>query len=219
MINRKVGIDPQKAKLDAEKAKFLSQRTQERLASQRKYEAERAVEDAAAKKQNEERLRQAMSEGKQIVKVGDTQKSAPTPAVQTSMRPPARVVPPEVSAQRQQDAAKRVAEITQARPSVQEASQQFRQMSNALPTRSQMAEMTQGRPVPEVARPQVATPAMPAQAPQPFGSTMGGQPMGGGLAGMKKGGMVKKAKGGSVSSASKRADGCAVRGKTKGKML
>lgn len=29
----------------------------------------------------------------------------------------------------------------------------------------------------------------------------------------------KKAKGGSVSSASKRADGCAVRGKTKGKMV
>jgi hypothetical protein len=30
---------------------------------------------------------------------------------------------------------------------------------------------------------------------------------------------VKKAKGGSVSSASARADGCAVRGKTKGKMV
>lgn len=30
---------------------------------------------------------------------------------------------------------------------------------------------------------------------------------------------VKKAAGGSVSSASKRADGCAQRGKTKGKML
>ena len=38
--------------------------------------------------------------------------------------------------------------------------------------------------------------------------------------GAKKGGMVKKmAKGGSVSSASKRADGCAVKGKTRGKML
>lgn len=37
---------------------------------------------------------------------------------------------------------------------------------------------------------------------------------------MKKGGSVKKmAKGGSVSSASKRADGCAVKGKTKGKMV
>lgn len=36
----------------------------------------------------------------------------------------------------------------------------------------------------------------------------------------KKGGKVKKmAKGGSVSSASKRADGCAVRGKTKGRMV
>lgn len=38
-------------------------------------------------------------------------------------------------------------------------------------------------------------------------------------AGMKRGGAVKKmAKGGSVSSASKRADGCAQRGKTRGKM-
>jgi hypothetical protein len=30
---------------------------------------------------------------------------------------------------------------------------------------------------------------------------------------------VRKAKGGSVSSASKRGDGCAVKGKTKGKMV
>jgi hypothetical protein len=38
--------------------------------------------------------------------------------------------------------------------------------------------------------------------------------------GMKKGGAVKKmASGGKVSSASKRADGCAVRGKTKGRMV
>ena len=37
---------------------------------------------------------------------------------------------------------------------------------------------------------------------------------------MKKGGVVKKmAKGGSVKSASKRADGCAMRGKTRGKMV
>jgi hypothetical protein len=39
-------------------------------------------------------------------------------------------------------------------------------------------------------------------------------------AGMKKGGTVKKmAKGGSVSSASKRADGCAIKGKTKGRFV
>jgi len=38
--------------------------------------------------------------------------------------------------------------------------------------------------------------------------------------GMKKGGQVKKmAKGGSVSSASKRADGCCVKGKTKGRIV
>jgi hypothetical protein len=37
---------------------------------------------------------------------------------------------------------------------------------------------------------------------------------------MKKGGKVKKmASGGKVSSASKRADGCATKGKTKGKMV
>jgi len=36
----------------------------------------------------------------------------------------------------------------------------------------------------------------------------------------KKGGMIKKmAKGGSVSTASKRADGCATKGKTKGRMI
>jgi hypothetical protein len=35
----------------------------------------------------------------------------------------------------------------------------------------------------------------------------------------RKGGAVKMAKGGSVSSASKRADGCAVKGKTKGRMV
>jgi hypothetical protein len=38
--------------------------------------------------------------------------------------------------------------------------------------------------------------------------------------GMKKGGSVKKmASGGKVSSASKRGDGCAIRGKTKGRMI
>ena len=37
--------------------------------------------------------------------------------------------------------------------------------------------------------------------------------------GKKKGGCVKMAKGGSVSSASKRADGCAQRGKTRGKLV
>jgi hypothetical protein len=37
---------------------------------------------------------------------------------------------------------------------------------------------------------------------------------------MKKGGTVKKmASGGKVSSASKRGDGCAIRGKTKGRMM
>ena len=35
----------------------------------------------------------------------------------------------------------------------------------------------------------------------------------------KKGGAIKYKKGGSVSSASKRADGCAVKGKTKGRII
>lgn len=37
--------------------------------------------------------------------------------------------------------------------------------------------------------------------------------------GMKKGGTVKKKSGGMVSKASKRADGCAVKGKTRGRMV
>jgi hypothetical protein len=56
--------------------------------------------------------------------------------------------------------------------------------------------------------------------------SVGASPFGGGKAGatasfpLKKGGKVKKmAKGGSVSSASKRGDGCATKGKTKGKMV
>jgi hypothetical protein len=39
------------------------------------------------------------------------------------------------------------------------------------------------------------------------------------IIGARKGGAVKMAKGGSVSSASKRADGCAIKGKTKGRMV
>lgn len=39
------------------------------------------------------------------------------------------------------------------------------------------------------------------------------------IPGARKGGMVKMAKGGSVSSASRRADGCAMKGKTKGRMI
>jgi hypothetical protein len=50
--------------------------------------------------------------------------------------------------------------------------------------------------------------------------TSGNMPMPTKAATMKKGGKVKKmAKGGSVSSASKRADGCATKGKTKGRFV
>ena len=70
-----------------------------------------------------------------------------------------------------------------------------------------------------------------AEAPQRYG-LMGGRRMAMDIArragvapdeggtGMKKGGKVKKmAKGGSVSSASKRGDGCATKGKTKGRFV
>ena len=54
--------------------------------------------------------------------------------------------------------------------------------------------------------------------PAPPSRTGGGMPTMAG--GMKKGGKVKKmAKGGSVSSASKRGDGCATKGKTKGRFV
>jgi len=73
-----------------------------------------------------------------------------------------------------------------------------------------------------------------APPPMPAGGGMGTQPMGGmgtppigapNPAMMKKGGAVKAkapAKGGSVSkvsSASSRADGCAIKGKTKGRFV
>ena len=60
---------------------------------------------------------------------------------------------------------------------------------------------------------------VPSNVPRGLGSSIGTL---GALraAGMKKGGTVKKmAKGGSVSSASKRGDGCAVKGKTKGRFV
>jgi hypothetical protein len=62
-----------------------------------------------------------------------------------------------------------------------------------------------------------------AAAPRPMPPAPpagGGAPMPPAGPGMKKGGKVKKmAKGGSTGSASKRADGCAQRGKTKGKFV
>ena len=64
----------------------------------------------------------------------------------------------------------------------------------------------------EMRRP-VGQPATPTpQDPEPSSKTYG--------LGLKKGGMVKKAKPkAKASSASKRGDGCAQRGKTKGRMV
>ena len=92
-----------------------------------------------------------------------------------------------------------------------------------------------GAPVPPVAAPRprpnpadagVFTADKGIQPPSPDeGPTMGGgmpprgMPPRRPMPGMKKGGCVKKAKGGSVGSASKRADGIATKGKTKGRVI
>ena len=65
---------------------------------------------------------------------------------------------------------------------------------------------------------ETAAPVPPAP-PQGYAPQAAPAPMPQGL-GQKRGGkVVKKAKGGSISSASKRADGCAQRGKTKGRFI
>ena len=80
--------------------------------------------------------------------------------------------------------------------------------------REQMRTYRQGdRLGPRPVRPDFNKPAVPAVAPAPVAV-----PAPVAAAPMKKGGSVKKySKGG--STASKRADGCATKGKTKGKMI
>ena len=76
------------------------------------------------------------------------------------------------------------------------------------------AKPGQGAGVPDYAKPYMAQAGQPTSPPAPKLAGMG--------AFMKKGGKVKAkayAKGGTVSSASKRGDGCAQRGKTKGRMV
>jgi hypothetical protein len=112
---------------------------------------------------------------------------------------------------------------------------------------NQMQGMLQGSPVGgatrQVMQPQAVPMQIAAQMPTAqtnatqaapsFANQLGGlgttglglqQLMANKPAGMKKGGVVKKktkkmASGGKVSSASKRADGCAIKGKTRGKMV
>ena len=81
-----------------------------------------------------------------------------------------------------------------------------------------------GIPNPTLPEPTGMSPTQ-SQAVQAVINKMQGAKLGG-FTGMKKGGAVKKKassksykSGGSVSSASKRADGCAIKGKTKGKMV
>ena len=95
-----------------------------------------------------------------------------------------------------------------------------RPMARPMPKAAPMAPR-RPRPNPADAGIYTADKGMPPSPDE--GPTMGGgmpprRPMAG--AGMKKGGCVKKMKsGGSVSSASKRADGIATKGKTRGKMV
>jgi hypothetical protein len=97
--------------------------------------------------------------------------------------------------------------------------------------------MAQGSQLPNYAKPYMAQAGQPSNVPdyakafmpktgQPTGLPSASAPalqgLGGLGAGMKKGGKVKAkayAKGGTVSSASKRGDGIAQRGKTKGRMV
>jgi hypothetical protein len=81
-----------------------------------------------------------------------------------------------------------------------------------------------GIPNPTLPEPTGMSPTQ-SQAVQAVVNKMQGAKLGG-FTGMKKGGAVKKKassktykSGGSVSSASKRADGCAIKGKTKGKIV
>jgi len=92
-----------------------------------------------------------------------------------------------------------------------------------------------GKPTVLPQRPSVGGPRMPLGSPRTGTGPMGPPQVGGGVglaggrpmpaggrpvpAGGAPMGPVRMAKGGSVSSASKRADGCAVKGKTKGRMV
>jgi hypothetical protein len=64
-------------------------------------------------------------------------------------------------------------------------------------------------------------PSMAVKLPDPLANfdSKGRRMMGRETDDRRKGGAIKMASGGSVSSASKRGDGCAVRGKTKGRMV
>ena len=95
------------------------------------------------------------------------------------------------------------------------------------PTRPGMTRVgTAGTPVPRRTGSAFEGRPAPRPAPMPTRGGMGMNPSGPAprpapvRPGMKKGGKVKKIKkGGSVSSCSKRADGCIIKGKTKGRII
>ena len=89
-----------------------------------------------------------------------------------------------------------------------------------------LAELTSDMPAgmgSDVGRPDVVARPMGLMNPprgRGLGASLAGQAAMARMGGMKKGGTVKKmAKGGSTSSASKRGDGCAIKGKTKGRFV
>jgi hypothetical protein len=98
-----------------------------------------------------------------------------------------------------------------------------RGMPMARPQAPQMAGMPQGKPMVGRMPPQanMPVPTMKKGGMTKMGAvkTRPGNINGVAKTGLTKGKMVKMAVGGSVGSASKRADGCAVRGKTKGRMV
>ena len=82
--------------------------------------------------------------------------------------------------------------------------------------RAQQNAAQQAQAMADMARQTPPNPYMPPTATPGGGVTSRGAP----IMAMKKGGKVKKmASGGKASSASKRADGIAQRGKTKGRMI
>lgn len=119
--------------------------------------------------------------------------------------------------------------------SIEDKRGQLRRPTGTMPRRNMERAMAPKRPMARHADGDVYTAAMGnPPSPDDMGSIENkvGQlrPQGGrqmkaaqdirSAMGMKKGGCVKKmSSGGKVGSASKRADGCAVKGKTKGKMV
>ena len=100
--------------------------------------------------------------------------------------------------------------------SIEDKRSGLRRPAGGPPPRGMAGAMAAKRPMANPADANIFTADKGIQPPSPDeGPTMMRR-----RPGMKKGGCVKKmASGGKVGSASKRADGCATKGKTKGRMI